>query len=141
MPSLPESAFDPLHPPAAHVIRDEAEALVVARPDNLDGPRTQKLAKALNADAVRPFILTRYKGQIAPCFSPAPACDAPYRSRLARQEARLTAFAGKPVSTGSRDQVRWCVCSRYCVCVSSSSTSLSGTAPTARAFSMLRSSP
>ncbi|MEN5089762.1 SfnB family sulfur acquisition oxidoreductase [Pseudomonas protegens] len=31
MSSLPESAFYPLHTPAAHVIRDGAEALVVAR--------------------------------------------------------------------------------------------------------------
>jgi len=28
----------------------------------------QKLAKALNSDEVRQFILTRYKGQIAPGF-------------------------------------------------------------------------
>ena len=31
MPALPESAVYPLHTPAAHVIRDGAEALAVAR--------------------------------------------------------------------------------------------------------------
>ena len=41
---------------------------LVARPDNINDPRIQKLAKALNSDAVRQFILTRYKGQIAPGF-------------------------------------------------------------------------
>jgi len=30
--------------------------------------QAQKLAKALNSDEVRQFILTRYKGQIAPGF-------------------------------------------------------------------------
>lgn len=41
---------------------------LVARPDNLQDPGIQKLAKALNAPEVRDFILTRYKGQIAPAF-------------------------------------------------------------------------
>lgn len=41
---------------------------LVARPDNLQDPGIQKLAKALNAPEVRQFILTRYKGQIAPGF-------------------------------------------------------------------------
>lgn len=41
---------------------------LVARPDNLQDPGIQKLAKALNAPEVREFILTRYKGQIAPAF-------------------------------------------------------------------------
>ena len=41
---------------------------LVARPDNINDPRIQKLAKALNSDEVRQFILTRYKGQIAPGF-------------------------------------------------------------------------
>ena len=41
---------------------------LVARPDNLQDPRIQKLAKALNTPEVRQFILTRYKGQIAPGF-------------------------------------------------------------------------
>lgn len=41
---------------------------LVARPDNLQDPGIQKLAKALNAPEVREFILTRYKGQIAPGF-------------------------------------------------------------------------
>jgi D-methionine transport system substrate-binding protein len=41
---------------------------LVARPDNINDPGIQKLAKALNSDEVRQFILTRYKGQIAPGF-------------------------------------------------------------------------
>jgi len=41
---------------------------LVARPDNINDPRVQKLAKALSSDEVRQFILTRYKGQIAPGF-------------------------------------------------------------------------
>ncbi|MFD2642321.1 MetQ/NlpA family ABC transporter substrate-binding protein [Pseudomonas japonica] len=41
---------------------------LVARPDNLQDPGIQKLAKALNTPEVREFILTRYKGQIAPGF-------------------------------------------------------------------------
>ncbi|MGE8465132.1 Membrane lipoprotein TpN32 precursor [compost metagenome] len=41
---------------------------LVARPDNLQDPSIQKLAKALNSPEVRNFILTRYKGQIAPGF-------------------------------------------------------------------------
>ncbi len=41
-------------------------AVYVARPDNINNPGLQKLAKALNSDEVRQFILTRYKGQIAP---------------------------------------------------------------------------
>ncbi|MFJ3077169.1 MetQ/NlpA family ABC transporter substrate-binding protein [Pseudomonas sp. NPDC087029] len=41
---------------------------LVARPDNLHDEGLQKLAKALNSPEVRNFILTRYKGQIAPGF-------------------------------------------------------------------------
>ncbi|VDZ83774.1 Lipoprotein 28 precursor [Kluyvera intermedia] len=41
---------------------------LVARPDNINDPGIQKLAKALNSDAVRQFILTRYQGKIAPGF-------------------------------------------------------------------------
>lgn len=41
---------------------------LAARPDNIDDPRIQKLAKALNSPELREFILTRYKGQIAPAF-------------------------------------------------------------------------
>ncbi|MFZ5936892.1 MetQ/NlpA family ABC transporter substrate-binding protein [Pseudomonas sp. HS6-2] len=41
---------------------------LVARPDNLQDPGIQKLAKALNSPEVRNFILTRYKGQITPGF-------------------------------------------------------------------------
>jgi D-methionine transport system substrate-binding protein len=36
---------------------------LVARPDNLNDPGIQKLAKALHSDAVRNFILTRYKAK------------------------------------------------------------------------------
>ena len=36
--------------------------------NNINDPRIQKLAKALHSDEVRQFILTRYKGQIAPGF-------------------------------------------------------------------------
>lgn len=41
---------------------------LVARPDNREDPGVQKLAKALNSPEVRQFILSRYKGQIAPAF-------------------------------------------------------------------------
>lgn len=41
---------------------------LVARPDNIQSPAIQKLAKALNSPQVREFILTRYKGQIVPGF-------------------------------------------------------------------------
>lgn len=41
---------------------------LVARPDNLQDPGIQKLAKALNSPEVRNFILTRYKGEITPGF-------------------------------------------------------------------------
>lgn len=41
---------------------------LVARPDNQNDPRIQKLAKALNSPEVKAFILSRYKGEIAPGF-------------------------------------------------------------------------
>ena len=41
---------------------------LVARPDNIQSPAIQKLARALNSPQVREFILTRYKGQIVPGF-------------------------------------------------------------------------
>ncbi len=41
---------------------------LVARKDKIQDPRIQKLAKALNSPQVREFILTRYKGEIAPGF-------------------------------------------------------------------------
>lgn len=41
---------------------------LVARPDNIDDPRIQKLARALNSPALRNFIIERYKGEIAPAF-------------------------------------------------------------------------
>jgi D-methionine transport system substrate-binding protein len=41
---------------------------LVARPDNINRPAIQKLAKALNLPEVREFILSRYKGTIAPAF-------------------------------------------------------------------------
>ncbi|CAI8961790.1 hypothetical protein EMIT0P294_50014 [Pseudomonas sp. IT-P294] len=34
--------------------------------ESINDPGLQKLAKALNSDEVRQFMLTRYKGQIAP---------------------------------------------------------------------------
>ncbi|QEY64223.1 ABC transporter substrate-binding protein [Metapseudomonas lalkuanensis] len=48
--------------------KDLYAEFLVARPDNLQDPRLQKLAKALNSPEVRQFIVTRYKGQIAPAF-------------------------------------------------------------------------
>ncbi len=63
---MPESAVYPINPPAAHRIANEAEALSVA--EQVAAILLQKLAKALNSDEVRQFILTRYKGQIAPGF-------------------------------------------------------------------------
>ncbi len=36
---------------------------LVARPDNLNDPGIQKLAKALHSDAVRNFILTRLQNR------------------------------------------------------------------------------
>lgn len=41
---------------------------LVARPDNIQSPAIQKLARALNSPQVREFILSRYKGQIVPGF-------------------------------------------------------------------------
>jgi ABC-type metal ion transport system, periplasmic component/surface antigen len=41
---------------------------LVARPDDINDPGIQKLAKALNSPEVRNFILTRYKGKIMPGF-------------------------------------------------------------------------
>ena len=41
---------------------------LVARPDNIQSPAIQKLARALNSPHVREFILTRYKDQIVPGF-------------------------------------------------------------------------
>lgn len=48
--------------------KDLYAEFLVARPDNLQDPGLQKLAKALNSPEVRQFIVTRYKGQIAPAF-------------------------------------------------------------------------
>lgn len=48
--------------------KDLYAEFLVARPDNLQDPGVQKLAKALNSPEVRQFILSRYKGQIAPAF-------------------------------------------------------------------------
>ncbi|MFU0444471.1 MetQ/NlpA family ABC transporter substrate-binding protein [Pseudocitrobacter faecalis] len=41
---------------------------LVARPDDVNDPGIQKLAKALNSPEVRQFILTRYQGKIMPGF-------------------------------------------------------------------------
>jgi len=43
-------------------------SLLTGRPDDINDPRIQKLAKALNSPEVRQFILTRYKGEITPAF-------------------------------------------------------------------------
>ncbi|MFZ6046910.1 MetQ/NlpA family ABC transporter substrate-binding protein [Pseudomonas sp. CR3202] len=48
--------------------KDLYAEFLVARPDNREDPGLQKLAKALNSPEVRNFILSRYKGQIAPAF-------------------------------------------------------------------------
>lgn len=48
--------------------KDLYAEFLVARPDNIQDPGIQKLAKALNSPEVRQFILTRYKGEIAPAF-------------------------------------------------------------------------
>ncbi|MNZ36014.1 Membrane lipoprotein TpN32 precursor [compost metagenome] len=48
--------------------KDLYAEFLVARPDNRQDPGIQKLAKALNSPEVRQFILTRYKGEIAPAF-------------------------------------------------------------------------
>lgn len=48
--------------------KDLYAEFLVARPDNREDPDVQKLAKALNSPEVRQFILSRYKGQIAPAF-------------------------------------------------------------------------
>lgn len=41
---------------------------LVARPDNKDDARVQKLAKALTSPQVKAFIETRYKGAVLPAF-------------------------------------------------------------------------
>lgn len=41
---------------------------LVTRPETKDDPRIQILAKALNSEETRAFIIERYKGQIAPAF-------------------------------------------------------------------------
>jgi len=41
---------------------------LVARPDNINDPGIQKVAKALNSPEVKQFILERYKGEIQPGF-------------------------------------------------------------------------
>lgn len=41
---------------------------LVTRPELKDDPRIQILAKALNSDATRQFIVDHYKGQIVPAF-------------------------------------------------------------------------
>jgi D-methionine transport system substrate-binding protein len=48
--------------------KDLYAEFLVARPDNREDPGVQKLARALNSPEVRQFILSRYKGQIAPAF-------------------------------------------------------------------------
>ena len=41
---------------------------LVARPDNRDDPRVQKLAKALTSPQVKEFIAQKYKGAVLPAF-------------------------------------------------------------------------
>ncbi len=41
---------------------------LVARPDNKDDPRVQKLAKALTSPQVKEFIAQKYKGAVLPAF-------------------------------------------------------------------------
>ncbi len=41
---------------------------LVARPDNKDDPRVQKLAKALTSPEVKAFIESKYKGAVLPAF-------------------------------------------------------------------------
>jgi D-methionine transport system substrate-binding protein len=41
---------------------------LVARPDNEDSEAVQELARALRSDAVRQFILEKYKGAVVPAF-------------------------------------------------------------------------
>jgi D-methionine transport system substrate-binding protein len=42
--------------------------ILVARPDNKDSDAMKKLATALNSDAVKDFILEKYKGAVVPAF-------------------------------------------------------------------------
>lgn len=42
--------------------------ILVARPDNKDSEAMQKLAAALHSDAVKQFILDKYKGAVVPAF-------------------------------------------------------------------------
>ncbi|MBS0488792.1 MAG: methionine ABC transporter substrate-binding protein, partial [Proteobacteria bacterium] len=42
--------------------------LLVARPDNKDDPRVQKLAKALTGPEVKAFIAQKYAGAVQPAF-------------------------------------------------------------------------
>lgn len=42
--------------------------ILAARPDNKDSDAMQKLAKALHSDALKQFILDKYKGAVVPAF-------------------------------------------------------------------------
>ena len=42
--------------------------ILVARPDNKDSDAMQKLAAALNSEAVREFIMEKYEGAVVPAF-------------------------------------------------------------------------
>ncbi|AEE65859.1 D-methionine ABC transporter substrate-binding protein [Bordetella pertussis] len=42
--------------------------LVAARPDNKDAPAVKKLVNALHSEAVRKFIIEKYKGAVVPAF-------------------------------------------------------------------------
>lgn len=41
---------------------------LVGRPDNVNDPRVQKLAKALNSQQVKDFIVQKYQGAVLPAF-------------------------------------------------------------------------
>ena len=42
--------------------------IVVTREDNKDAPAVKKLVQALHSDAVRKFIVEKYKGAVVPAF-------------------------------------------------------------------------
>ncbi len=42
--------------------------IVVTREDNKDSPAVKKLVQALHSDAVRTFIVEKYKGAVVPAF-------------------------------------------------------------------------
>jgi D-methionine transport system substrate-binding protein len=65
-----------LNPMEDALIMEGAESpyvnILVARPDNKNSEAMQALAKGLNSEAVRQFILTTYQGAVVPAFTPRP---------------------------------------------------------------------